>query len=160
LAGRCGFSASFLSQVELGRASPSIASLDRLATALGVTLGEFFDGMAAAGPAIIRPAERQALHSGWSRARIEALTPRNPECWLEALLITLRPGGASGSRLHVHGTEILALVFEGEALLTLGDASQNLEKGDAVMIPAGTRHRWSNKSAKAVQILKITPRVL
>jgi transcriptional regulator with XRE-family HTH domain len=34
LAASCGFSASFLSQVELGRASPSIASLERFALAL------------------------------------------------------------------------------------------------------------------------------
>jgi quercetin dioxygenase-like cupin family protein len=127
---------------------------------VGVTLGEFFDGMAAAGPAIIRRAERQSLQSDWSRATIEALTPRNPDSWLEAVLITLRPGGASGSRLHAQGTEILALVFEGEVLLTLGDAAQSLEKGDAVMIPASTPHRWSNRSARAAKILKVTPRVL
>ena len=38
LAGRTGFSASFLSQVELGQVSPSLLSLDRLATALGLSL--------------------------------------------------------------------------------------------------------------------------
>jgi XRE family transcriptional regulator, regulator of sulfur utilization len=35
LASKCGFSPSFISQVELGQASPSIASLDRIALALG-----------------------------------------------------------------------------------------------------------------------------
>jgi transcriptional regulator with XRE-family HTH domain len=38
LAGRAGFSASFLSQLENGQVSPSIASLDRIAAELGVTL--------------------------------------------------------------------------------------------------------------------------
>jgi transcriptional regulator with XRE-family HTH domain len=37
-----GFSASFLSQVENGQASPSIASMERIAAALGVTLAQFF----------------------------------------------------------------------------------------------------------------------
>ncbi|HVS04161.1 MAG TPA: helix-turn-helix transcriptional regulator, partial [Thermoanaerobaculia bacterium] len=42
LAGRAGFSPSFLSQVENGQSSPSIASLDRLAQALGLRLVDFF----------------------------------------------------------------------------------------------------------------------
>jgi XRE family transcriptional regulator, regulator of sulfur utilization len=43
LAEQAGFSASFLSQVENGRASPSISTMERIATALGVTLGQFFN---------------------------------------------------------------------------------------------------------------------
>ena len=38
LADRAGFSASFISQVENGQASPSIASLEKIAATLGVTL--------------------------------------------------------------------------------------------------------------------------
>lgn len=63
LASKCGFSASFISQVELGQASPSIASLDRIAAALGVTLGEFFQAVTPSGPSIIRAAERQVMQS-------------------------------------------------------------------------------------------------
>lgn len=76
------------------------------------------------------------------------------------MLITLRPGGASGSRLHTHETEILAVVFEGEVLLTLKDGAKTLERGDAVMIPAGTLHRWQSKSAKPAQLLKVTSRLI
>ena len=43
LASKSGFSPSFISQVELGQASPSIASLEKIASALDVTLGEFFE---------------------------------------------------------------------------------------------------------------------
>ena len=42
LAATTGFSPSFISQVEHGQVSPSIASLERIATALGVTLGGLF----------------------------------------------------------------------------------------------------------------------
>lgn len=159
LASKCGFSASFISQVELGRASPSLASLERIGAALGVTLGEFFQALTPSGPAIIRVAERQAMQSEWSRAKIETLGPGYPESRLEGLLVTLRPGGSSGSRTHTHETEILAVIFEGELLLTLEDTVHTLQRGDAVMIPAGTPHRWQNKSAKAAQILKVNPRL-
>ena len=53
LAARTGFSPSFVSQVELNQASPSIRSLERLDGALDLTLGDFFrepgTGTAAAG---------------------------------------------------------------------------------------------------------------
>jgi len=42
LAERVDFSASFLSQIENGQCSPSISSMEKIANALGVTLGQFF----------------------------------------------------------------------------------------------------------------------
>ncbi len=42
LADRVDFSASFLSQIENGQCSPSISSMEKIANALGVTLGQFF----------------------------------------------------------------------------------------------------------------------
>jgi len=42
LGGRTNFSASFISQLENGLVSPSIGSMQKIAAALGVTLGEFF----------------------------------------------------------------------------------------------------------------------
>jgi transcriptional regulator with XRE-family HTH domain len=42
VAERAGFSASFMSQVKNEQASPSISSMEQIAAALGVTLGEFF----------------------------------------------------------------------------------------------------------------------
>ena len=42
LAERAGFSASFISQLENGLVSPSIASLGKIASTLGVTLGDLF----------------------------------------------------------------------------------------------------------------------
>ncbi|MFI5185012.1 MAG: helix-turn-helix domain-containing protein, partial [Vicinamibacteria bacterium] len=41
LAARTDFSPSFISQVENGLVSPSINSMQKIAEALGVTLGEF-----------------------------------------------------------------------------------------------------------------------
>lgn len=160
LAGKCGFSASFISQVELGQASPSIASLERIASGLGITLGQFFQTTEPAAPALIRASRRPVLHSGWSRAKIESLGPPGPGSKLEALFITLRPGGSSGARLHTRETELFALVFTGEVLLQFAATVQALRRGDAVTIPAGTLHRWANTTAKRVQLLEVVPRLV
>src|SRR5687768_259586 len=61
LSAACGVSRSMLSEVENGRANPTVAVAHRIAAAFGMTLGELVDGPAAAGPRVdvIRGDDRQ-----------------------------------------------------------------------------------------------------
>jgi len=160
LASKCGFSASFISQVELGQASPSLASLDRIASGLGITLGRFFLSAERATPAIVRATQRPMLQSQWSRAQIESLGDPGTDGRFEALFITLRSGGCSGVRLHTNETEILAVIFSGAVELQLRDSTQVLRRGDAITFPPATPHRWENRSREPVQILKVIARLV
>jgi len=73
LARQTGFSPSFMSQVENGQVSPSISSMEKIANAVGVSLGDFFGAVTGGeGGLIVRVAERQGLSSGWSRRAIGA----------------------------------------------------------------------------------------
>lgn len=156
LADKCGFSPSFISQVELRQASPSIASTERIASALGVTLGEFFRAVDPKPPAIIRVASRPVVQSEWSRAKIEALGPFRKDSQLEPMIITIQPGGASGHKPYVRQAEQLAVVLMGTLELTLEEEIYNLKRGDAAGIPAGNRHCWRNNSKRPAQILIVT----
>lgn len=142
LATRAGFSPSFISQIELGHASPSIDSLERIARALGVTLSDFFAQAPSPHPAVVNAEERQTLSSAWSKASIEALSPVGRGHQIEAVMVSFEPGGRSGRDLHAHPGDEFALVFEGEVILTLGEVAYALQRGDAVTIPAGTPHSW------------------
>ncbi len=157
LADKCGFSPSFISQVELRQASPSIASTERIASALGVTLGEFFRAMDPALPAIIRSDARSVVQSEWSRAKIEALGPFS-DSNLEPMIVTMQPGGRSGHKPYVRQAEQLAVVLQGTVELTLEKDIHDLKRGDAAGIPAGNRHCWRNKSKRPSQILIVTAR--
>jgi len=159
LATRAGFSPSFVSQVELNQASPSIASLERLAAVLGVTLGDFFREPAGGGPVITRSGKRRPLTSWWSRAQIEPLTPMGPGQPFEALMITLAAGGSSGKRPHTHPGHQFAIVFDGELRLTLGDEVQVLARGDGVTFEADTPHRWENPGKKRAQLVIVSSRL-
>ncbi len=159
LASKCGFSASFISQVELNQTSPSLASLERIASGLGVTLGQFFVTAESEAPTPIKAAKRPMLQSGWSRAQIESLSHPGVGIKLEALLITLRPGGSSGARLHTRETELFAIVTAGVVQLHVKETVQVLRRGDAITIPSGTLHRWENKGAKNALLLKVIPRL-
>jgi quercetin dioxygenase-like cupin family protein len=159
LASRTDFSPSFISQVENGTVSPSIASMEKIARALGVTLGEFFAAAAQGeGGLIVRAADRAHMPSGWSLGRLEALAPMTG-CRLEPVLMTLEPGGRSGKHPYAHATEEFAYVLEGEATLTLGPEEHGLRPGDAVTIRAQELRRWENRGSKGlVRVLIVSPR--
>lgn len=159
LAARAGFSPSFVSQVERGQASPSIASLERLGQALGITLGDFFRPSHAAVAAVVtRAGERAELTSAWSHAQIEALGPTGPACAFEPLMMTLFPGGKSAGRPSSHAGDEFAIVFEGEVQLTLGAEIYQLVRGDTATFPAETPHSWENLASEPARIVVISAR--
>lgn len=158
LATRGGFSPSFISQVELGQASPSIDSLQRIADVLDVTLSEFFATAGADAPKspIVRRPERKVLQSGWSKATIQALSTAPAP--MEALLVVLAPGGRSGKLAHGHTTDRFAFLIRGQAVLSLGALDYVLGPGDSVMIQAGTPALWRNDGKRSAQVLVVSVR--
>jgi quercetin dioxygenase-like cupin family protein len=158
LADKCGFSPSFISQVELGQASPSIASTERLTSALGVTLGEFFRSATPKISGVTEANGRPVMQSQWSRAKVEPVGSFSEHSRLEAMMITLNPKGASASKPHTREVEQFAIVFRGAVALHFEDARHVLKQGDSISIPAGTRHCWKNASRRPVKLLIVSTR--
>jgi transcriptional regulator with XRE-family HTH domain len=158
LASRAGFSPSFISQVEHNQASPSIASLQRLADALGVSRGDFFRDRGGDARPVTRATMRPRLTIWWSRARIEALSPMGAGRGFEAVMITLGAGGSSGKRPHAHAGQALAIVFDGAVRLTLGAEVLRLVAGDTVSLDPGTLHLWENPARKPVRLVLVSTR--
>src|SRR5262245_65433682 len=76
IADRAGVSESFLSQVERGRASASIASLRRIAGALGVTVADLFEPTGPPRPRVLRRDQRPSLAFGTlGRTRLRTPPP-------------------------------------------------------------------------------------
>ncbi len=156
LASRAGFSPSFISQVENGQTSPSLASLERIATCLGVGMRDLFVENEGAGPAVVRSARRPAMTSEWSKARVESLTAPGEDPRLEVIMVHVRPGGASAKRPHPSPALRFAIVWEGAAVLHLNGVEYPLNRGDAVTIPSGALHRWENREAREARIVVAT----
>lgn len=156
LAARAGFSPSFISQVENGQTSPSLASLERIATSLGVGLRDLFAETEGAGAGVVGSVGRPAMTGEWSRARVESLTTPGEGPRLEAIMVQVRSGGASAKRPHPAPAPRFAMVWEGEVVLRLGDAEHRLRRGDAVTIPAGALHRWKNREDRDARIVVVT----
>jgi len=160
-AAQTAFSPSFISQPENGQVSPSLGSLQRIAEALGVTLGEFFAATAseAEEDLIVRQTERRRLDSTWTDAHLEALGSMTSARRLEPVLAIFGPGGKSGKHVHSHSREEFAYVIKGRVVLTLGDEENELQAGDAVTLPANAPHRWENRGKETVEIVMISSRV-
>jgi len=154
LAAATGFSASFVSQLERGLVSPSLHSMEKVAAALGTTLGAFFVAVGERdGGLIARAGERKALNSTWSKAQIEVLLPAAGERRVEPMLVTLRPGGRSGKHPVAHPSEEFAFVLQGRVALRLGPDEHTLESGDAVILRAGELRLWANPGKARAQVL-------
>jgi quercetin dioxygenase-like cupin family protein len=149
-----GFSASFLSQLEKAQVSPSIASLERIARALDVSIVDLLQGASGATDGVVRGESRAAFTSTWSRARIESLSP-DRTAGLEALAVTIEPAGASGGHSTARTYDQFAYQLKGTLTLFWGERQIRLRAGDAVTLPAGTPHRWQNSGRRPAQVLLV-----
>jgi quercetin dioxygenase-like cupin family protein len=153
---RVGFSASFISQLENGQVSPSIASLGKIAAALNTTLAELFARSSDNVRSVVRAKQRPSFRSSWSQAQVSVLTAGLGS--LEALMVTLDPGGRSGKEASPSQYDQFAIVFAGALELTLGEELLTLHRGDAVQIVARTPHRWHNASRRPAQVALVSLR--
>ena len=160
LAAKTGFSPSLISQAENNQVTPSIGSLERIAMALGVSLGKFFAEPETSPVRLVQASVRPKLTSTWSPVSIEALSPLDEAGKLEPIMLTMEPGGRSGKFPAAPGGEKFALVVEGEVTLTLGDEVHVLRKADAITFIPTTSYEWTNISSGPTQVVIVTDLML
>jgi transcriptional regulator with XRE-family HTH domain len=154
VAERAGLSESFLSQVERGRASASIASLRRIADALGIGISDLFQPAGPARPKVLRRDDRPALAFGVLGRKL-MLTPK-PLHELEVFVGELEPGGSTGEEQYAHGdSEELFVVLRGSVRLELGDELHELDEGDSIDYRSSTPHRISNAGDGLAEVMWI-----
>lgn len=157
LAAQTGFSPGFISQLENGQVSPSIQSMEKIAGALGATLGTFFAEVGkVGGQPVVRAGDRRSLHSGWSGAELEALAALPSQVPFEPLLVTLEPGGRSGKHPAAAQRDAFAFVLEGDVTLRLGPDEHQLSAGDAICLLAAEPRLWHNQGQRDCRVLIVS----
>ncbi|MEY4544698.1 MAG: hypothetical protein RL685_893 [Pseudomonadota bacterium] len=160
LAEKTGFSASFLSQIELGQASPSLGSLQRIADALGVTVAALVASESASG-VVLRKAARVSHRSEWSKATLESLLPADADEKLQAVLIRLDEGGKTGALSNAPGRRLLGYCTSGAVVAVLKDPSEEVEvnAGDCVVLDGPRTAAWENRCGVPAELLVVTARI-
>jgi transcriptional regulator with XRE-family HTH domain len=155
IAERAELSESFLSQVERGRANASIASLKRIAAALGVNVADLFEpnGQRSA-PRVLRKDSRPTLKFG-TLGQKHMLTPRPLE-HLQVIVGEFDPGGSTGDEPYTHGdSEELLVVLRGSVHLQLATEIFELHAGDSIDYRSSTPHRLANAGEGAAEVMWI-----
>lgn len=163
LASIVGVSQSLVSQVERGRASPSITSLRRMATALSVPVAALFVHEASENDSsngrklVVRRSERKSLRVPPSRVAYELLTP-DLSGNIEFIWIEYEPQTDAHPELMSHPGEENALCIEGIVVVMIEDEEFTLEAGDSISFDCGRPHKVENRSdATAILVSAITP---
>jgi transcriptional regulator with XRE-family HTH domain len=151
IAGAAGISESFLSQLERGRTNATIATLQRLATALGIDVSDLF-GAEAPRPRVQRRDARDFV--AWGLLGKKALLTAKPFHSLEVVVARFEPGGSTGDEPYTHGdSEELLIVVEGRVHVQLGDEVYEVAAGDSVHYESSTPHRVANAGDETAEVL-------
>lgn len=148
LARRAGVSKGVVVQIEQARSNPNIATLCRLASALGVAVVDLLAEDAGAAVQVVRAAEVPVLWSGPAGgcARLLAGTrgPDMLELWEWALEAGERYDGAA----HAAGTREILHVFEGWLAVEVGGQRVELGPGDGMTFAGDRRHAYLAHSGR------------
>jgi transcriptional regulator with XRE-family HTH domain len=171
VADAASLSKAFVSQIESGTANPSLASLKRVGSALGIPLAALFEGAGNGSQPVSGSVE------DWGEARVVRRARRKQIVWpgratpsylltpdlrgpLEVMLDVLEPGERTeeDERCMTHDGEEFGFILEGRYEITVGDRSIVLEAGDSITFPSRLPHRGRAIGTGTVKTLwVITP---
>ena len=143
----CGVSRSMLSEIERGRANPTLAVAWRIAQAFGLSLGQLVESPAAASSPqidVIRADDRNYHFRNDRHCRIRTLSPLHLEKSVEYYEITLQPKASLKSSPHFKGARELLTVQSGSVRVSSADDIVELQTGDSAHYPADVPHAIHN----------------
>ena len=159
VAEKSGLTAAYLSQVETGRTTPSIASAKRIAAAYGLSLvGLLAEDDDRRDSIVQRREERRLLISGRSGVVKELLVHRQGGKLLEPLYVLIPPGKGSDGQ-YDHPGEEFGFVLSGTLELSVEDKVHRIRKGDSFYLKSTRRHgfRNPNRTSRTIVLWVITP---
>jgi transcriptional regulator with XRE-family HTH domain len=154
LSAATGLSQPFLSRLERGLVSASIANLLQIGRALGLSMAELVEGEAPA------PAPGWVVHRGGPPVAADGysfrqLAPGLRGRRMDAFVLDFPPG--QGMDLVVaHEGEELLYVLEGRIRFRFGEEEALLGAGDAVQFDSSLPHTARNAGARPARLLMVT----
>jgi transcriptional regulator with XRE-family HTH domain len=154
LAELSGLNVNTLSMIENGKTSPSVSTLQQLASALTIPITAFFEtDMIKNNVSYQKKGQRpQAAFAHGTLADLGAgLTLHGGQ----PLLVTLEPKANSGPTPIVHTGHEFVFCLEGHLSYTIEDRNYILDPGDSLLFEAHLPHFWQNVGKSTSQSLLI-----
>jgi transcriptional regulator with XRE-family HTH domain len=154
LANQSGLAVNTLSLIENGKTSPSVSTLQQLATAMDIPIMAFFEA---------ERAEQKVIHlSAHSRQRaafetgfMEDLGMGARKRRIEPFVVTLEPHASSGALPIVHTGHEFVFCLEGRLTYEIEGQEYLLEAGDSLLFEAHLPHRWMNSDYRPSRSLLV-----
>ena len=156
---RGGISATHVSEIERGKASPTVGALGRIARALGMRPATLVEPTVLPQVSVTRAGDREAKSITWGTAKLAPLTESVQGAELSAQLITL-PIGREPALVHRHEGEEWATVISGVAEIRVEGQRFVLREGESIHFRAHREHSYSNLASNpAVLMVTTRPRL-
>lgn len=142
-------------KIERSGMVPTITTLLKLATALGVTVGYFVEEDAAAPEPVHFTAadKRENVYTPHKGLKLAGITGPYRQFQTAAALARMAPGATSGQKILSHSGEELVHVTSGEVLFRLNGHEYILKEGDSLHFNGNVPHHWENKSKSPAQLI-------
>jgi len=152
-------SASFLSQVELERASPTLKSLEKICGALSTTVADFLraDSPVDHPVTVSRDRSQYKVAMSWNSARLLHVLAPEVQSPFTALLLVMDHSGNTPRRSALQSCKELATVLKGRIKFDCGAESYFLEAGDSIYFDQATQHQWWNNGEGQAEVLMTNP---
>jgi hypothetical protein len=145
-----------VSQIESGRLTPSLHTLGKVASALGVPIAALFDGQPAGSILVTRKKDYPVVSFDGSSERWSVLGAGLFQGKIRAVVSTLeaRSKGVTTDKVVIKpGQMKLFYVLDGKVGLHYGGDRHVLESGDSALLDGGTPHGWENLGTRKAQAL-------
>ena len=142
LAQLAGISPNSVSLIEREEMSPSVATLQTLATALEIRMSYFFEDEAEQDVLHVRANQRPSLDS--QGVNIESIGGRLHGQEMEPFVIRLAPNTSSGERQVIHTGHEVVYCLKGKFEYYIDGQSYHIEAGDFLLFEASLPHLWRN----------------
>lgn len=156
---RTGFSKSLLSKIENAQVSPPIATLSKIAKALDVAIGYFFEEEARQDGAIFvahdQRQQRDAKQHGEGYKYEHLAHGGSMPRLMEPFVISIEANTQKSATLYDHPGEEFIMVIEGQMDFLFGNTHFHMEEGDSIYIDARVPHGPKQLDGKLVRYLAI-----
>lgn len=154
LAEMSGLNVNTLSMIENNKTSPSVSTLQRLATALHLPITAFFE-MEQEQRTVVLQRRGQRRRVAFDQGSLEDLGGGLSLHGGVPLMVSLDPSSNSGDDPIVHTGLEFVYCLEGILTYFIQDERYDLEPGDSLLFEAHLPHRWGNFSSQPSRSLLI-----
>jgi transcriptional regulator with XRE-family HTH domain len=158
LAQRAGMSPGAVHKIEKNGMTPTIATLMKIATALGKSVSYFVDEPEMTDVNVVRHGQRSRVYTSKQGLELRNFSGRYGGFAMAGAEATVEPHADSGPTPMSHPGEELVIVQEGRMVFEVDGESHEVGPGDSIHFRALRPHSWRNPDGEPARAMWLVVR--